>query len=1285
MVRETTVSTNGKDFKKILLKAFVTVIRQVSIFALFSAFALISFREIVFSPGVIGRVGEWGIPPFSGQVKQMFEAKQYTWNPVADFGGFSVAPAGFYYTLFLSFLASLGMDGGAISKFICIFAMTLAGYSAFHLCRQMEFRASSSIVSSIFYMMTPVVFDRLVFGHVAIVLDYALRPLILILFRNSVEGKHRFKSLLLTCILVSIATIATADILLTSATLLLFCIIYSLYERRLYGFKELIVVLSTTLFTQSYWLVIFHLLSSPIITYYFAQIPLKFFTVWSPSPSLTLRLLGFQAAFMYKAARGWDLWQALSFLPAILAFTCLLLKPNDKRGIFFGVLTVVGISLSSGAKGLLGSAYPWLVANVPIFATVRDNSKWIGIACLGYAVLLGLSSECLYQRLKQGLERLLSISIMCQLKGGITASIRLPISKRAQTTSLFLIFLVINSAVFVYAWPFFTGNFGGQMHTYDYGRKYKDLWRWLSNDPEDFRVLLLPAPYPTIYLDQEQLTRGAYDVISRAPGKPALYTGHHGQFFLWFLFKTLYENRTEYLGKLLGLANVKYIVLDTNKRTTSTDSYWVASYFPEMRFTNEKLLSTLRQQKDIELVYTEDSILVFKNTNYLPHIFPVSQVGLVAGDLGALVSMSYMEKLELENLGSIFLNQLSEDDLMVLSSYPDVKIIIQEGHFLDLVLSVVPRRYVLNPLEYVTELSDCPDRGWSRFQWIWYDWYYQLPLEFSALTFVRSNLNVSHFVEKTGNHNIYLKLYFGPSASSIKVYSDDLEIGKIVTKTLSDVGFRWVSLGSVRLNSGDHKLVLESAEGENGVAKVAVVPEDTITEGFEIVTELMRHKQVILISELNWEPPTYTYSQTGNDLMESWQKYGVIDRIPRGEPYFIKFENDTLILTLYFQHDGKVSEVLHAGGQLMDPPIDLRSYQYFELNYEVDDPMVQTIQSILYIDYDGDGKTDLSFRVYPGQRFVPPYWDSANNVYEMWVPSSNPALANQKLEANVFKVLRDFFPEKERYDLIGIRFCFEKVKGFDASGANSKNFTFYVKDVQLQGSAWYPLEIGVSASHGSVLSTATYVPLNHSLYIPKEGFYKISLSGSADSRVSEVKVVINNSEFKASLSPLRAGFRWYEIGEVYLPRGLSNMYFNASGNDIVYLDQFLVTESLNSSAVPLSVDFSYHKINPTKYLISAQASQPFFMVFSERHHNLWKIYIEGESQIQSYPAYEFANCFFINRTGDLEITLEFEGQTLYEVAKYVSSSSLVILLLAVLTPTRLLKFFPRRIKKLRRN
>lgn len=85
---------------------------------------------------------------------------------------------------------------------------------------------------------------------------------------------------------------------------------------------------------------------------------------------------------------------------------------------------------------------------------------------------------------------------------------------------------------------------------------------------------------------------------------------------------------------------------------------------------------------------------------------------------------------------------------------------------------------------------------------------------------------------------------------------------------------------------------------------------------------------------------------------------------------------------------------------------------------------------------------------------------------------------------------------------------------------------------------------------------------------------------------------------------------------------------------------------------------NYRKINPTKYIVKVNASKPFLLSFGETYNPLWIADIKGK-RIESALLYPMVNGFWINQTGRLEITIEYEPQKWFYIGCAISITTLI--------------------------
>jgi len=94
----------------------------------------------------------------------------------------------------------------------------------------------------------------------------------------------------------------------------------------------------------------------------------------------------------------------------------------------------------------------------------------------------------------------------------------------------------------------------------------------------------------------------------------------------------------------------------------------------------------------------------------------------------------------------------------------------------------------------------------------------------------------------------------------------------------------------------------------------------------------------------------------------------------------------------------------------------------------------------------------------------------------------------------------------------------------------------------------------------------------------------------------------------------------------------------------------------NATQNQLATIINYRKINPTKITATINAAQPFILAISETLDQSWTAYVNGK-QIKPVTLYLGLAGFYINQTGQLEITIEYEPQKWFYYCSIISLST----------------------------
>jgi len=231
---------------------------------------------------------------------------------------------------------------------------------------------------------------------------------------------------------------------------------------------------------------------------------------------------------------------------------------------------------------------------------------------------------------------------------------------------------------------------------------------------------------------------------------------------------------------------------------------------------------------------------------------------------------------------------------------------------------------------------------------------------------------------------------------------------------------------------------------------------------------------------------------------------------------------------------------------------------------------------------------------------------------------------------------------------------------------------------------------GASASNGGVLTLHPGSEISTQLDILKPSNYTISLRTNNCATCMPLKLTIedkNSNVIHTSNVTTKSGMDtsnstmpqliWYS-SNIHLNKGEYNMKINSDSERDV--DSFIVYTNSNNTisgdkippGVPGFVNTNlhsvpayvakYNEINPTKYEVTVKnATKPFILSFAESYDPLWKVYSTDTDTVKtpqlrtnSVPLYSTINGFYINKTGNYTLNIEYEPQKWFLVGGIVS-------------------------------
>ncbi|HKQ22024.1 MAG TPA: hypothetical protein VJS91_08295 [Nitrososphaeraceae archaeon] len=580
------------------IKYFDYIIALTSYFFL----SLLMLSAFLFSPGTIGFFHDWFLGPFEEMNMTWAKNGPYAWDPQTGYK--------FYHTdwilrLIIGLFPSSVMGGEVLSKGFLIMVITLSGFGAFCLGKRLKLNPCVSFVAGILYIFSPLIFTKIIAGHIYYLIAYFLGPLIINSFLKGKEEK-RNRYFIIAALLLSFATVQIQFLPMIFLVLLIFALVdFKRIKRSIVG---LIIIMS-----MSSLMILSPILLSQLIVNT-SEIPfnpnqlLSYFTVSTASDlAESFRMLGYEGMpYSYlNLGTPKDLFPSNSgiippwvfyadFLLPIIGFSVLFFR-RDKYTISFAIISIMGLFLLKGMNAPLSGLFAFLFTHgLYVFRELWHIAFLYGLSITFLAVFF-------IDRLRQWRQL------------------------RYRAIKISLSIALVSMLAISNGYPLVLGNFAGYLQTYDFPEEYHTLYNKLLSNPQ-YNVLILPYINPIRY-DNLRL-QGLDPLITDTPSMifPTIL-GNRGSpnldISIWLL-SSMQENKTHNIGKLLSGFGVKYIIL----RNDFVSNYPDYTPLGNLQSFRDKWYTSLEplldSQKDLKIVSTTNQYKIYENTNNATKIFTPS-------------------------------------------------------------------------------------------------------------------------------------------------------------------------------------------------------------------------------------------------------------------------------------------------------------------------------------------------------------------------------------------------------------------------------------------------------------------------------------------------------------------------------------------------------------------------------------------------------------------------------------------------------------------------------------
>jgi hypothetical protein len=198
---------------------------------------------------------------------------------------------------------------------------------------------------------------------------------------------------------------------------------------------------------------------------------------------------------------------------------------------------------------------------------------------------------------------------------------------------------------------------------------------------------------------------------------------------------------------------------------------------------------------------------------------------------------------------------------------------------------------------------------------------------------------------------------------------------------------------------------------------------------------------------------------------------------------------------------------------------------------------------------------------------------------------------------------------------------------------------------------------GNEASNGKVLTLRNDGEAWATIEILRGGTYTLALKCAVRDAV-----LVNIGHRSFEMVPDENELSWHYVRNIALDAGTYNLSIASNAMDVDIVTLYLGNEEVFSylSEDKLNAQIvSYEMVEQTKYVVNVNATTPFVLAFVEAYNPLWFAHVnDNEEMSTSFPLYSVINGFLINKTGQLQITIEYEPQKYFRCGSAITAISL---------------------------
>jgi len=1130
-------------------------------------------------------------------------------------------------------------------KVFMFLSYVTAGFSMYIFAYRYTRVHIASFAASLTYILNQWLFSQLTEAHVDIIYSYALAPLIFIALDKALQTGKLQDALILSLSLSLFATSFHPEfIVIYGVFLILFTVFHIFYPTKTETIKT--HLLRFIKVSSPSALLVF-LFSAFFLIPFLVNIRSPYFHPTYEYPLEDAYLCSYPNlfdAFVLRAVEKWgynnvlDVYTQMGitdfplynllFVVFLFAYFTILIR-RDRYTIFFATSMLISAFIAKGPNSPLGQIFIWAWFNIPHFAIFRAANRWIVMAIFSHAFFISLLTYYLTDYVKRRKYAQVSDFLFkVKLKVGKFSQNKLlifsldsfnaflkKVHKLLNFISVIILILIFLSGFLSCSFFFSQG-----LQVYTPPKQYLAPYEWLSLQQDDYKVVSVGrSSYEWLVSPDE------YSDFASSAMQTTLGWGHDIGFDSAFIHDkpVLQDGGWDFRARKfvdhLRFRLAREHLTDNLFKILGPFAY---KYIVIPPYVTNKTREFFLNQEGYRVIYNETAI-VLQNEYAMPRLFAVTDSMFIVGGLESLDAFCKIDGFNLNETALSFASAPSDVDSLGMESINNFQTVgFVNSDILDLAM-----------LSYIGEKNFilAGNYGVSSINYTAYwikgsSWRILGAFVFSGDTLTtsgRNRINIPFELAESGQYDFWLRMGFAPCRGKLNMYVDGEPVQEIRAEAPLWSGLSWINMTRLELTKGKHTVTLENdGTGYNDIDAIAFIKASELESKMSEITRALR---------------------------------GFSGRI------LYLFEAENLFL-----------RALSSGWTWIVKPYV--GYMVFSesLGLNVAPLATANASSISWIgNYSFEAK-------YANDDSMQTRWASERNVLPQWLELTwekpQQILGVRLLFENAYA--KDYFIQTwngaEWVTQIEVtdNTALEKIHIF-AEPVETDKLRILVTKFSIHDlvSLWE-----IQAYSPGATSSAK-------ITVPRSGNYMLAARVSKGPNYGKIYFNLEDKIYVIQCNDSINTVEWCEIGPLFLEEGEHRI--GVAGCGLVELDGF-VLYSLIDGEEYLALDdlfkpksdgiyINYEKVNPTAYKLHVKTEKPFFLLFSEAYNSLWKAKIDGAQEIESTIAYSLINCFYINKTGEFEVEVYFEGQNYADVGLKISFLSLIFVAAFVLMPKRSLE------------